>query len=87
MSDIPSKPGAYRLIKSDVVIYVGSAKNLPDRYSDWKNNPDNPCVKKRGWDKFVWKDTSSHNEACKLELEWFYRFNPVCNEVTPPGAA
>lgn len=84
---IPSKPGAYRLIKSSVVIYVGSAKNLLERFSDWKNNPENPCVKQRGWDKFIWQEASTHNEARKLELEWFNNFKPVCNMVTPPGTA
>jgi len=87
MSNIPSSPGAYRLIKDNVVIYVGSAKNLLERYFDWANNPDNPHVKQRGWDTFAWQTTSTHNEARRLELKWYYHFQPVCNMVAPPGAA
>lgn len=86
MVDVPSKPGAYRFVKSDEVIYVGSAKDLLERYTNWKGNPDqNPCIKSRGWDKFVFQPTSSHKEALDLELAWYNQYNPVCNRVTPPG--
>lgn len=84
-SSVPTNPGAYRLQKTDKVIYVGSAKNLQDRYSDWQTNPQNPCVRSTGWDKFVWKVTPTLDAARKLELDWFNRFQPTCNEITPPG--
>jgi excinuclease UvrABC nuclease subunit len=87
MANLPERPGAYRLTKNDSIIYVGSAKNLLERYSDWKNDPQNPCVKKRGWDKFVWQEASTHDAARKLELEWYNKYNPVCNVITPPGTA
>lgn len=87
MVDLPENPGAYRLTKSGKVIYVGSAKNLLQRYFDWKNNPENVCVRQNGWDKFVWQPTGSHEQARRLELEWYNKFRPICNLVAPPGTA
>lgn len=82
---IPNKPGVYCLKKLNQVIYVGSAKNLLERYKDWISNPENPCVKRNGWDIFEWLPTSTHDEARRLELEWYNLFQPICNIVTPPG--
>lgn len=85
MSNLPEMPGAYRLEKLGQPIYVGSAKNLRERYGEWCNNPHNDCVKRNGWDKFVWQQTNNHTEARQLELFWYRQYNPVCNLVTPPG--
>lgn len=87
MSNVPESPGVYRLLKAGVVIYVGSAIDLLRRFNDWRNNPDNDCVKRQGWDKFVWQPTSTLDEARRLELEWYNHFGPVCNLVAPPGKA
>ena len=83
--DVPQSPGAYRLQKNGNVIYVGSAINLRSRYYDWINNPDNPCVKRNGFDLFVWQQTATHSEAKALELQYYNQYNPVCNLVSPPG--
>lgn len=85
MVQVPESPGAYKLQKNGVVIYVGSALNLKQRFSDWKNNPENPCVRQNGWDTFVWQKTNTHNEARDLELVWYSNINPVCNVNRPPG--
>lgn len=85
MVNVPAEPGAYRLEKSNHTIYVGSAKNLLERFRDWQTNPQNYCVRERGWDNFVWQRTSTHEEARQLELYWFNQYRPICNLVTPPG--
>jgi excinuclease UvrABC nuclease subunit len=85
MTNVPNQPGAYRLEKAGLAIYVGSAKNLEDRYNCWRTNPDNDCVRRQGWDKFVYQPTVTHLQARQLELDWYHHYNPVCNLVTPPG--
>ena len=87
MSNVPNCPGVYRLIKSNVVIYVGSAVDLLRRFNDWCNDPENVCVKRQGFDVFSWQSTSSLEEARRLELEWYNTFRPICNLVSPSGRA
>ena len=84
-TNIPEKPGAYKLNKSGTTIYVGSTDNLRKRHEEWRSNPDNPCVAREGWDNFVWQQTATLKEARALELLWFNALKPKCNLVTPPG--
>ena len=84
-SNVPASPGAYQLIKNNSVIYVGSADDLNRRYGEWSNSPDNPCVKRSGFDLFRWQVTQTLAAARQLELDWYNTFRPVCNLVSPPG--
>lgn len=85
MANAPAQPGAYRLEKKGAVIYVGSTVNLSERYDQWRTDPENDCVKRTGWDNFVYRATTSEAEARALECEWYKAYNPPCNEVAPPG--
>lgn len=79
---IPSTPGAYLLIRDNVIIYVGHTDNLARRYQEW-HDPDNVCVKRSGWDSFRYFPTTSILAAQGLEREYYRRYNPVCNFVSP----
>ncbi|MBL3676743.1 MAG: GIY-YIG nuclease family protein [Alphaproteobacteria bacterium] len=87
MTNIPSLPGAYILENSGRPIYIGSTENLFRRINEWRNNPENPCVRRMGFDNVSYRATSGLEEARRLELHWFNHFRPVCNLATPPGTA
>ena len=80
----PQKPGVYRMIDaSGVVIYVGKAKNLKNRVSQYFQNPDAHTVKTRRMvsrvDTFEVIVTDTELEAFVLENTLIKHYKPRYN--------
>ena len=79
---IPEHPGVYRFYnESDKVIYVGKAKNLKNRLSNYFQT--NLAIKT---DRMVheavrvdWTIVATEVEALQLEFSWIKQFNPFYN--------
>ncbi|WP_459611745.1 excinuclease ABC subunit UvrC [Corynebacterium urogenitale] len=81
---IPTEPGVYTFRDaSDRVIYVGKAKNLRARLSNYfqdlqQLHPRTRAMVKSA-NRVVWTVVSSELEALNLEYTWIKRFNPRFN--------
>ena len=80
----PQKPGVYRMIDaSGVVIYVGKAKNLKNRVSQYFQNPDTQWIKTRRMvsrvDTFEVIVTDTELEAFVLENTLIKHYKPRYN--------
>ena len=81
-SNIPEHPGVYRFYNGDdVVIYVGKAKNLKNRLSNYFQS--NLATKT---DRMVheavrvdWTIVATEVEALQLEFSWIKQYNPYYN--------
>ncbi|MBC2681604.1 excinuclease ABC subunit UvrC [Corynebacterium sp. 4HC-13] len=81
---IPTEPGVYTFRDaSDRVIYVGKAKNLRARLSNYFQDLDQLHPRTRAMvesaNRVVWTVVSSELEALNLEYTWIKRFNPRFN--------
>ncbi|WP_288813869.1 excinuclease ABC subunit UvrC [uncultured Corynebacterium sp.] len=81
---IPTEPGVYTFRDShDRVIYVGKAKNLRARLSNYFQDLNQLHPRTRAMvataNRVVWTVVSSELEALNLEYTWIKRFNPRFN--------
>ncbi|QFQ02393.1 UvrABC system protein C [Corynebacterium urogenitale] len=81
---IPTEPGVYTFRDaSDRVIYVGKAKNLRARLSNYFQDLRQLHPRTRAMvqsaNRVVWTVVSSELEALNLEYTWIKRFNPRFN--------
>lgn len=81
---IPTEPGVYTFRDaSDRVIYVGKAKNLRARLSNYFQDLGQLHPRTRAMvqtaNRVVWTVVSSELEALNLEYTWIKRFNPRFN--------
>ena len=81
---IPTEPGVYTFRDaSDRVIYVGKAKNLRARLSNYFQDFSQLHPRTRAMvqsaNRVVWTVVSSELEALNLEYTWIKRFNPRFN--------
>ena len=81
---IPTEPGVYTFRDaSDRVIYVGKAKNLRARLSNYFQDLQQLHPRTRAMvqsaNRVVWTVVSSELEALNLEYTWIKRFNPRFN--------
>lgn len=81
---IPTQPGVYTFRDSaDRVIYVGKAKNLRARLSNYFQDLAQLHPRTRAMvqsaNRVVWTVVSSELEALNLEYTWIKRFNPRFN--------
>lgn len=81
---IPTEPGVYTFRDAhDRVIYVGKAKNLRARLSNYFQDPAQLHPRTRTMvqtaNRVVWTVVSSELEALNLEYTWIKRFNPRFN--------
>ncbi|MCI7551288.1 MAG: excinuclease ABC subunit UvrC [Actinomycetaceae bacterium] len=82
--DIPTEPGVYRFIDPEGrVIYVGKAKNLRNRLSNYFQSPDRLHPRTRQMvftaERVVWVVVKSEIEALTLEYAWIKEFEPRFN--------
>ena len=82
--DIPSSPGVYRFSDKDGrVIYVGKAKNLRNRLTNYFQDPGNLHPRTRQMvftaTHVQWTVVRSEIEALTLEFTWIKEFNPQFN--------
>ncbi|MCI6909115.1 MAG: excinuclease ABC subunit UvrC [Eubacteriales bacterium] len=80
----PQKPGVYRMIDaSGVVIYVGKAKNLKNRVTQYFQNPETQWIKTRRLvshiDRFETIVTDTELEALVLENTLIKHYQPKYN--------
>lgn len=81
---IPTDPGVYRFIDPEGrVLYVGKAKNLRNRLSNYFQNPENliPRIRQMVFaaNRVVWTVVGSEVEALTLEYSWIKEFEPRYN--------
>jgi excinuclease ABC subunit C len=81
---IPTDPGVYTFRDSDDrVLYVGKAKNLRNRLSNYFQDPAhlNPRIRTMVYtaDHVQWTVVSSELEALNLEYTWIKKFAPRFN--------
>lgn len=83
---IPTEPGVYTFRDpEDRVLYVGKAKNLRARLSNYFQAPEHLHPRTRQMvfaaSQVRWTVVASEDEALNLEYTWIKRFNPRYNVV------
>ena len=83
---IPTEPGVYTFRDpEDRVLYVGKAKNLRARLSNYFQTPEHLHPRTRQMlfaaSQVRWTVVASEDEALNLEYTWIKRFNPRYNVV------
>lgn len=69
LDEIPLAPGAYRLLKGDEIVYVGTTANLRGRLNEHAHSEEKVQVRRSGWDRYEFLVAATEEDAEKLSAE------------------
>ena len=82
LKDVPNKPGVYQMIDAHgLILYVGKAKDLKNRLSNYKNITDNERIYRmvKKIEKIILTITETENEALIIENNLIKHHQPPYN--------